>query len=72
VSPESLFAWKLRLLGAGSIFLVLGIALDRNALVIAAIAVLGVAFLLRFLDPTRGPPPRHPSWDDEDDEGPGR
>jgi hypothetical protein len=66
ISPEELLAWKLRLFAAGAAFLLLGMALDRKVLVLAAIITLAGALLLRFLGRER-PPPRDPSWDDPEE-----
>ncbi len=41
--------WKVRILAAGAALGVVGIALDRRVVVWAAIAVLGVGFVLAFL-----------------------
>jgi NhaP-type Na+/H+ or K+/H+ antiporter len=67
LTPEAVFPWKLRLFFAGAIFLLLGMYLDRREPVIAAIVVLGIGLVLRFL--SRKPPPEvHPSWYDDEDQ----
>jgi hypothetical protein len=61
LTPEEVFPWKLRLFFAGAIFLLIGMYLDRREPVIAAIVVLAIAVLLRFV----GRKPKrevHPSW----------
>ncbi len=69
MAPESLLRWKVILFFAGAIFLLLGMLLDRQPLVIAAIVTLGMAIILRFVGRRARREEVHPSWyEDGDDE----
>ena len=60
--PGRFLQWKVRLLAVGAVLLVVGMAREMDLLVLLAIALLAVAFALRFLE--REPPP---PADEEDD-----
>ena len=67
IAPRTVVRWKVLLFFAGALFFLLGIILDVRPLVIAAIATLAAALLLRFA----GRPPRKeidPSWYEEDEQ----
>ena len=63
--PDPLLEWKVRLFFAGALLLLVGMALGRDLMVGAGVAVLAAAFALRFLD--RRPPVACGSDDDSGD-----
>jgi hypothetical protein len=63
--PGRFLQWKVRLFAVGAVLLLVGMAREIDILVAIAIAVLAVAFLLRFLE--RDEAPEAAEEDDEDE-----
>jgi membrane protein implicated in regulation of membrane protease activity len=58
--------WKIRLFFVAAVLLLVGMTRERDLLVLLAIAVLAVAFSLRFFE--REPPPANDEDDDPEGE----
>ena len=67
-APGRFLGWKLRLFAVGAVLLLIGMAREIDLLVLAAVALLAVAFVLRFFE--REPAEETPADEDEhgDDE----